>query len=93
MYMKPLRALHVHNVRWEQGLAHAQYSLARRVAMGQGVTQDFVEAYAWFSVAAAGGYRDASTPRDWVADKLTPDQLRQAQQQATELFDKFSSVK
>ena len=55
--------------------------------------QDEVEAYAWFSVAAAGGYADAVKNRDLAASKITPDQLAQGQKRATELFEKISGGK
>ena len=77
----------------EQGNYFAQYNLGLRHAMGEGVPQDTVAAYAWFSVAAASGYADAAKNRDVSASQLSPDQLLQAQQRATELFEKFSSVK
>ena len=82
---------YVEAVKWyglaaEQGLTLAQYNLGLRLANGQGVPQDFIKAYAWLSVAAAGGYRDAPKYRDIIAGKLTPGQLLQAQQRATELF-------
>jgi TPR repeat protein len=60
---------------------------------GNGVPQDEVEAYAWFSVAAAGGYADAVKNRDLAAGKLTPEQLSQGQKRATELVEKISGGK
>ena len=60
---------------------------------GRGVPQDFTEAYVWLSVAAAGGNADAVKVRDLTARELTPEQLAQGRQRATELFEKIGSGK
>ena len=40
----------------EQGLPEAQYNLGLMYHRGTGVARDYVTAYAWFSVAARGGF-------------------------------------
>ena len=77
----------------DQGLAIAQYSVGQMYALGEGVTQDLIEAYAWYSVAATGGYKSGVQNRDTVASKLTPEQLLEGQKRATELFEKHGSGK
>ena len=77
----------------DQGLAIAQYSVGQMYALGEGVTQNLVEAYAWYSVAATGGYKSGVQNRDTVASKLTPEQLLEGQKRATELFEKHGSWK
>ncbi|MFZ0729657.1 MAG: sel1 repeat family protein, partial [Methylovirgula sp.] len=57
-------------------------------ANGQGAPQDYVQAYKWFNVAASystnSEYRDnAAKNRDIMADRMTPEQIKQAQQLAT----------
>ena len=57
-------------------------------ANGQGVKQDYVEAYKWFDLAASHGESDsrskAAGNRNIIATKLTAQQIKQAQQLAAE---------
>jgi hypothetical protein len=61
--------------------------MARTVAVlskGQGVPEDYVIAHMWFSLAAAGGDRNAAKGRDLVATRMTPAQIAEAQKLARE---------
>ena len=71
----------------EQGLARAQNYLGIMHANGDGVPQSNVRAYIWWSVAAAQGQEDAKRNRGLITERLTPDQLTQAQQIATRCID------
>ena len=80
-------------VRWyrkaaEQGHTDAQVNLAAMYATGEGVRRDYVQAHKWMSVAASNARgQDAEKDRkgrDAVAEKMTPDQLAEAQQLARE---------
>jgi len=54
-------------------------------AMGRGVQDDYVQAYLWFSLAAAQGHDSARNFRDNVlAEWITPAQLAEAQRLARE---------
>ncbi len=57
-------------------------------AKGQGVTQDYMQAYKWFALAASHGpaanRATAESNRDIMADKLTATQIKQAQALAAE---------
>jgi TonB family protein len=67
----------------EQGNAMAQYNVGESYRTGSGVTQDYIQAYKWFSLAASaeGGKREeAAKLRDQVAGQLTPSQMLQARQ-------------
>jgi hypothetical protein len=68
----------------EQGEPFAQASLAILFRFGKGVTQDFVEAYKWFSLAASrtdGSDRDSIVElRDSTASHLTARQIAAASQ-------------
>ena len=77
----------------EQGDADAQLNVAVMYGSGEGVAQDDAEAYTWCAVAAAGGHDDANSLLDFAAKNLTPEELSQAQQRATELFEKIESGK
>jgi len=73
----------------DHGNADAQDNLGIMYASGNGVQQDYVEAHKWFSVAASrlpestASIRDrAAEHRDWVAHKMTPGQIADAEQLA-----------
>jgi uncharacterized protein len=70
----------------EQGFAAAQYILGVLYRNGQGVTRDYTLAYMWINLAASklsGEVReDLVKARDAVAGRLTPEQLRRAQEMA-----------
>ena len=38
----------------------------------------------WFNLAAAGGFADAKESRDALSEKMTPDQIAEAQRLAQE---------
>lgn len=59
----------------EQGDAEAQCFLAMRHATGDGVSQDFVEAYLWAKLANEQGYERASETLAAVGAALTPEQI------------------
>ena len=68
----------------DQGYASAQNNLGVLYHFGKGVTQDYVHAHMWYSLAAAGGEKVAGTWRDILAGKMTPDQIAEAQKLARE---------
>ena len=68
----------------EQGYSDAQYKLGLMYYEGQGVSEDYVEAYKWFSLAAAQGHANAAKIRGFVANEMTPAQIAEAQKLARE---------
>ena len=62
----------------EQGQADAKINLGVSYEQGLGVPKDYAEAYIWFSLAAIAGDKEASKWRDKAAERLAPDQLRDA---------------
>ncbi len=67
----------------EQGMAFAQLNLGLMYAAGRGVPQNNVEAMTWlqlavFALPAGGARSDAARAMQDVADKMTAEQLRQA---------------
>ncbi len=48
------------------------------------MTQDYVQAHMWYSLAAAQGEKEASKGRDILAEKMTPAQIAEAQKLARE---------
>ncbi len=68
----------------------AQKNLGVCYYNGQGVPQDFVEAYKWYSVAAANGERSrAPMFRNDAAARLSPMQIARAQAEAAALFEQL----
>jgi len=67
-------------------LNKARIALGEMARDGDGVPQNFVEAYAWFNLAAAEGWYPAPQERDRLAKLLQPDQLADAQRRSSEYF-------
>jgi uncharacterized protein len=74
----------------DQGYAGAQYNLGSAYASGQGVPQDLVLAHMWINLAAEQGNQDALKYRDIIAEKMTPEQIAEAQRLAAEWKPKHS---
>jgi TPR repeat protein len=66
----------------DQGDADARNILGLMYYSGQGVPQDYVIAHMWLSLAAAGG--NFTAERDFIAAKMTPAQIAEAQKLARE---------
>ena len=80
---------HAEAVKWyrkaaDQGEADAQIKLGVAYYFGQGVPQDYVEAHKWLNLSAAAGGTKAGELRDLVAEKMTPEQVAEAQRLARE---------
>jgi len=77
----------------DQGLAVAQFALGAMYARGEGVPEDVVRAHIWLSLSATHAAqipgarkltREAQELRDEVAQKMTPEQILEAEQLARE---------
>lgn len=66
----------------EQGYGPAQYALATLYAAGQGVPQDSIEAYKWFTLAAGQGNAHALAVRDTTAQFMTAEQVAEGKRRA-----------
>ena len=64
------------------GDARAQLLLGRMYTAGQGTLQDFVRAHMWFNLAASAGAPEAAAAREAIAQRMTPDQIAEAQRLA-----------
>jgi len=76
-------------VRWyklaaEQGVTRAQLMIATSYQWGRGVVQDNVKAHMWFNLASVGSDTRAIEGRDNLEDKMTPQQILEAQRLARE---------
>ena len=62
-----------------QGHANAQFNLANLYSNGQVIAQDYVKAHMWWNLRAAKGDKGARENRDNIAQKMTKQQLVNAQ--------------
>ena len=66
-----------------QGIANAQFNLGFMYYLGIGVPEDYVQAYKWWNLAAAAGNADAKNYKRKVAEKMTKEQIAEAQRLST----------
>lgn len=76
----------------EQGLGRAQFLLGASLYLGEGVPQDFEKAYKWMNLAAAQGIEAALEHRQTITDKLTAQQLANAQQETAQFVARRRAV-
>jgi TPR repeat protein len=75
------------------GYATAQFDLGRLWEKGWGGPQSMTWAYVWYDLAASRGNIDARKARDTIRDKLTADQLNEAQSLALLTERKLTEAK
>jgi TPR repeat protein len=71
--------------------AEAQHSLGVILSQGKGVAPDHARAYAWFNLAAAQGHEKARVARDYLAESMSPEEVRKAQDISKKLYDQINS--
>ena len=54
---------------------------------GYGVAQDFILAYLWFDLAGVNGHNDGFKNRDVIAEKMSDEDISQAQTIAVKCLD------
>ena len=72
----------------EHGDADAQTNLGVMYVQGRGVLQDNVYAHMWWNIASSKGSEIARKNRDMVAEKMTSEQIAEAQRLARECVKK-----
>ena len=77
-----LKALVLFRLAADQGDALAQMKLGVMYEDGKGVPQDFVQAYKWYYLASASGDKVSTQLRKYLARKMTPTQIVEAQELA-----------
>ena len=65
----------------EHELAELECNRGWRYQVGFGAPKDYVQAYVWYSRAAASGSVSAADQLEAISRKLTPDQIAEAKQQ------------
>jgi|GEM_PF-5982493 len=68
-----------------------QNTLVVMYSRGQGVTQEFVQAHTWLSLALRNGFEGARESLARVEKKMTPEQILEAQKLAREWKPKTGS--
>jgi len=59
---------------------------------GRGVIHDYVQAHKWFQIAGANGHTEGNENRDIVEDKMTRDQIAEAQYNIGVMYGKGQGV-
>ena len=77
-------AVRLYKLSAAQGHEKAQTNLGVMYAQGQGVLQNNLQAHMWFNIAAVKGDKAAVKNREFVANKMTAEQIAQAQKLAKE---------
>ena len=72
----------------EQGDASAQNNLGNMYRLGTEVIQDKVYAHMWANLAGSNGSKKGRELRDFVAERMTPAQITEAQRLARECVRK-----
>ncbi len=71
----------------------AQYSLGLMYALGEGVLEDYIEAYAWYLVLAMNGDAQGRKNKDLFKKELTASQVDAGQRRAKELVQAIEQKK
>ncbi len=76
----------------DQGVTPAQIGVAKMYSGGFGVAQDKVQAQKWFTIAAELGDFNAASKRDYLADRLSADELAEANRLANTWWKDFQNL-
>ncbi len=76
----------------DQGVTPAQIGVAKMYSGGFGVAQDRVQAHKWFTIAAELGDFNAASKRDYLADRLSADELAEANRLANNWWKDFQNL-
>lgn len=73
----------------EQSISQAQYKLGNLYLNGQGLPRDYEFAYSWFRVAAIHGHRKSIDALPGAREKLSEDELKEADKLSQEFIKKY----
>ena len=79
-YAKAARWYHLASAK---SYAPAQLNLGALYATGKGVNQNYIFAHMWWNLAASTGDDDARKNRDRLAERMTSNQIAEAQRLAS----------
>ena len=77
----------------QKGNTDAQFKLGVLYAKGQGVTKDYVKAYAWWNVAALQGNERAEEFREGLLEDMSTDQIDKGQELSKQLYENIFGSK
>jgi TPR repeat protein len=80
----PAKAVQWYRAAADQGYGPAQASLAFMYETGQGVLQNYINAYKWLTLAQQHGVEGGEETRETLATKMTVGQIAEAQQAAAD---------
>ena len=80
------KALFWYELAAESGEVSAQATLGRMYYLGHAVRQDLVQAHKWYDIASVNGHEDAGSYRYRVSEKMSHDQIIEAQELAASWF-------
>lgn len=81
---RPAEALEQWRVAADDGDSRAMLALGRLYEMGMGTPQNYILAHMWFNLAASRGEMDAVAAREALAARMTPQQVAEAQERASQ---------
>jgi len=71
------------------GNGYAQNFLRVMYAKGEGLLEDYVQAYAWWSIAATRGDENAKKNKGIIKKQMTREQIAEAQKLSSEYWKKY----
>lgn len=71
----------------KQGSSYGQFYLGTMYSKGEGVLQNNITAHMWYNISNANGFDFAASDRDFVAKKMTPENISEAQARARECME------
>lgn len=74
------KAAYWYNKAAKLGYPEAQFNLGLLYASGRGLSQDYIQAYAWFDLAYLNKYKNALKSRNSAASRLDQKQIKDAMQ-------------
>jgi TPR repeat protein len=77
----------------EQGEPRAQYNLGLMYLNGQGIPSDMVRAYYWISLSANRGNVHARDARDYVAEKMSIEQIAESKRLIQDYEERAAKAK
>jgi len=67
---------------WDPTAKEAAFELGLMNYEGKGYTQDFIRAHMWWNIGSSEGHEQSRKSRDFVAERMTPNQVEKAQELA-----------
>lgn len=76
-----------------QGDANAQFDLGIMYSKGEGIPENDVKAYVWFSIAAAQNNQSARKMKEMIAKRMTRSQIARVQNLSREYWEAYGPTR